>query len=924
MSSPNGADYVPAVGPRLGRVLVTLFIGFALLAINALYHGGVTYYEWLSGVTHQNYFYQTMFLTHLGLGALIVVPSVVYGIIHIGNARHRPKRRAVRAGYVLFTTVLVLLASGIVLTRGIGFFELRDAGNRQIAYWVHVLAPVVVIWLFVLHRLAGPKIKWRGGAVITGIAVAFSMVAIGLQTQDPRNWHQQGPVSGTKYFLPSLANTTTGNFIPARALMMDGYCQTCHADTHAGWSVSAHRFSSFNNPAYLFSVRNTREHLLARDGNVRGSRFCAGCHDPVPFFSGAFDDPGFDDVAHPTAHAGITCTVCHAITNINSPRGNADYTIEEPLHYPFAYSEHTALKWLNRFLVKGNPAFHQKTFLKPLHQEPAFCGLCHKVHLPESFNHYKWLRGQNHYDSFELSGVSGHGVESFYYPPKAVHKRGDCHMPLSPSNDFGAGRFDKSGKRKIHDHQFVGANTALAHLLDLPKNVNQAHQNFLTNAVRVDLFGLRDNATITGELFAPLGQELPELAPGGRYLLEVVLRTLTLGHTFTQGTADSNEVWLELTLSSGGRIIGKSGGLDPVDGHLDDWSHHVNAYVLDRDGNRIDRRNPEDIFVTLYNHQIPPGAADVVHYGFVVPDWVHDPIDIEAKLNYRKFDTRFTEYFLGDAFKRNELPVVTIASAHIQLPIKGGEPVLAVGSMIPDWERWNDYGIGLLRRAGSGELRQAETAFAQVQSLGKTEGTLNLARVFIRESRLQEAVVALEKASADDSYQTPWSIVYFNGIVNHQNGFLDQAIDDFRRLVDTRFDEARRREFDFSRDYRLLNRLGRVTLDRAKLGRGETGSKNREVWLREALGWFSATLELDPENVAAHYGLAQIYALLEDPDNATAHSVLHARYKVDDNARDRAIILAPQKDPAADHAANDVVIHDLQRDGAYGLPRSWR
>ena len=26
-----------------------------------------------------------------------------------------------------------------------------------------------------------------------------------------------------------------------------------------------------------------------------------------------------------------------------------------------------------------------------------------KVHLPEELNHYKWLRGQNHYDSFLLS-----------------------------------------------------------------------------------------------------------------------------------------------------------------------------------------------------------------------------------------------------------------------------------------------------------------------------------------------------------------------------------------------------------------------------------------------------------------------------------------------------------------------------------------
>ncbi len=140
------------------------------------------------------------------------------------------------------------------------------------------------------------------------------------------------------------------------------------------WSVSAHRFASFNNPAYLFSVRNTRKAALERDGNVQAARFCAGCHDLVPFFSGAFDDPDFDDVNHPTAAAGITCTGCHAITHINSPRGNADYTIEEPLHYPFIDSEQPFLAWLNRFMVKAKPAFHKKTFLKPLHKSSEFCG----------------------------------------------------------------------------------------------------------------------------------------------------------------------------------------------------------------------------------------------------------------------------------------------------------------------------------------------------------------------------------------------------------------------------------------------------------------------------------------------------------------------------------------------------------------------
>ena len=55
-------------------------------------------------------------------------------------------------------------------------------------------------------------------------------------------------------------------------------------------------------------------------------------------------------------------------------------------------------------------------------------------------------------------------------------------------------------------------------------------------------------------------------------------------------------------------MIGISGGLNPDDQAVDPYSHFVNAYVLDRDGNRIDRRNAEDIFTPLYNHQIPPPA----------------------------------------------------------------------------------------------------------------------------------------------------------------------------------------------------------------------------------------------------------------------------------------------------------------------------
>ena len=54
-------------------------------------------------------------------------------------------------------------------------------------------------------------------------------------------------------------------------MMMDNYCLNCHPDAYRGWFHSAHRFSSFNNKPYLFSVRETRQVALKRDGNVKAA-----------------------------------------------------------------------------------------------------------------------------------------------------------------------------------------------------------------------------------------------------------------------------------------------------------------------------------------------------------------------------------------------------------------------------------------------------------------------------------------------------------------------------------------------------------------------------------------------------------------------------------------------------------------------------
>ncbi|MHC5002705.1 MAG: multiheme c-type cytochrome, partial [Planctomycetota bacterium] len=864
-SDPGGATprrYVPAVGPRLRRLLAVVLGLFAVMAVNSVYLVAVT----VAGTRFQGYFYQWMFLGHLLLGLAITAPVVVFGVLHSRNARRRPNRRAIRAGYALFAAALALLATGFVLLRldvaGIRL-EVNDPFARSAAYWVHVVSPVVAIWLFVLHRLAGRRIRWRTGLGWAALATVFAVGMLLVQRQDPRAWNVVGPASGERYFAPSLARTSSGNFIPEHVLANDQYCKECHEDVHRGWAHSVHRFSSFNNPPYLFSVQNTRRKLMERDGSVRASRFCAGCHDPVPFFTGAFDDPRFDDpeydlAADPTAQAGITCTVCHAISNINSVRGNADYTIDEPVHYPFTFSERPLLRWINRQLVKAKPEFHKATFLKPLHREPEFCGTCHKVHLPEELNGYKWLRGQNHYDSFWLSGVSGQGVESFYYPALAETDCNGCHMPLRASEDFAAGAFETDpdaplfGRNAIHDHQFPSANTAIPHLLGMPSWVNDAHRAFVADICRLDIFGLREGGRIDGELAAPLRPAVPTLARGGSYLLDVVIRTLKLGHLLTEGTADSNELWLELTVRSGDRVIAASGDR-AADGTVDPWAHFVNAFVIDREGRRIDRRNAEDIFVSLYNHQIPPGAADVVHYRLDVPADAGDAITVEARLLYRKFDTTYMRLVQGEDFDGNDLPVMTLAEDRLTLPVgPAAAPVDNEPVAVPAWERWNDYGIGLLRKGERGELRGAERAFTEVERCGRPDGPLNLARVYLKEGRVTDAApAALQRAAAFDPPAPEWTLLWLAGLVDKQNGRLDAAVDRFRQIVEGGFAQAAGRGFDFSRDYRLLNELASTTYLQSKQQRGAARRAQREALLRDAEGWYRRVLELDPENVAA-------------------------------------------------------------------------
>lgn len=896
------------LNPALRVLLYTIFAGFALLGTTGAYLGAVTFFDWLnSPKTYATTFTIWMFLAHGVVGAVAFVPFVLFGLWHLRKGLKMPNRAAVRMGLALFITGIVVCLTGFALFQIEGLPQLPTGTiSRTAIYWLHVVLPFAAVWLYVRHRLLGPAIKWRyakGWAAGVALFVGGMMV---MHSQSPHRWFTEGPKEGEAYFHPSEARTSDGKFIPDYSMMSDEYCMRCHQDIYDDHLHSAHKFSSFNNPAYLASVKETREVSLKRDGSVKASRWCAGCHDPVPFFSGAFDDPNFDLTNHPTAHAGITCVSCHSITHVNEMTvGNAAYTIEAPDHYPFAFNYDPTLRALSDQLIKAKPDLHKKTFLKPFHRTEEFCSTCHKVFLPVELNHYKdFLRGQNHYDTYLLSGASGHGARSFYYPPKAFDNCAACHMPEKDVGDLSvnfAGRTDPAtGKRTQRNHLFPAANTGLPELLKnepryahlspgLDRTIAE-HSAFLRGkqpegkdkVLRVDLFGIKDGPSTEHKLIAPLRPTLPKLEPGKSYVVEVVIRTLLIGHPFTQGTVDSNEVWVDFRASSGGKEFARSGAMaGPGDsGPVDEWSHFLNVLMLDRHGNRINRRNPQDIFTPLYNHQIPPGSAQLVHYRLDVPTDATGPVELNVRVRYRKFDDEYMRFVYGDK-PVPKLPVVDMCEDRVTLPVAGvAETVPAQQSPIqPAWQRWNDYGIANLLEGEAetkrGNYRQAEEAFRALLALGAKDAVshahINLARVYIDEGRLAEAAEQLQLAGRADPPAPWWTRAWLTGVVNSQtaagNADLDAAIAELERIVDPD-NQPRDRGFDFTKDYVILNLIANQLFKRAQ-GEDPGGDAQRRILLK-AVGYSERTLAIDPDNVEAHDLLKQCYAALSEPPGNTA------------------------------------------------------
>ncbi len=716
-------------------------------------------------------------------------------------------------------------------------------------------------------------------------------------------------------FFPSSAQVYGHQKIPSKFFMESDSCKRCHEDIYKQWFSSAHHFSSFNNQWYRKSVEYMQDTV-----GTRPSKWCGGCHDPAVLYSGLMDTPIKQIVHRPEAQAGLGCMMCHSIARVKSTMGQADFYLEYPKLHELAASKNPVVRMMHDFLINLNPEPHRRVFLKPFmrRQTAEFCSACHKVHQDVPVDHYRWVRGFNEYDNWQASGVSGQGARSFYYPPKP-QQCADCHMPMERSHDAGnisgfvhSHRFpgantalptanEDAGQLKLVENFLKnGALTVDIFALSPAQRPLQSGGTAEPELATTFAVGEETERKITpareeeaAPVTAPLNLVRPALRRGDTVRVDVVVRTKTVGHFFPGGTVDAYDTWLELKgTDDKGQVIFWSGMVeDNGHGPVEKGAHFYRSLQIDAHGNPINKRNTWSTRALVYVRLIPPGAADTVHYRMFIPENSGHKITLHARLCYRKFSWWNTQFsFAGQPDERSDravtanyddrpfvfskslegvsakqekipdLPVVALAENEVTLPVIAHNAPAPVEKTIVrkgDWQRWNDYGIGLFLQ---GDLKGAAAAFEKVTEAdpNNPDGWVNIGRCAVQEGDMERARVVLEKALA--LAPTLARANYFYARVLRSDGNYDAAAERLRMVL-----------AQYPRDRVVLNDLGRIFFLQRKYA--------------EAVKTLQSVLAIDPEDLEAHYNLMLCYNGLGDERLAKEHERRYLRFKADESSQ---------------------------------------
>src|SRR5580698_10578565 len=716
-------------------------------------------------------------------------------------------------------------------------------------------------------------------------------------------------------FFPSSAQVFGGQKIPSKFFMESESCKRCHEDIYNQWFSSAHHFSSFNNQWYRKSIEYMQDTI-----GTKPSKWCGGCHDPAVLYSGLMDTPIKQSVHRPESQAGLGCMMCHSIAAVKSTMGQADFYLEYPKLHEMAADTNPLARFLHDFVVKLNPEPHRRVFLKPFMREQTaeFCSTCHKVHLDVPVNHYRWIRGFNEYDNWQASGVSGQGARSFYYPAQSS-QCADCHMPLTRSSDLGnvggvvhSHRFpgantalptaNGDAEQLTATEDFLKNDILSVDIFGISQEPGVPQPAVSSQSELSTTFAVGEEAETrvmspseseVSPLTGPLNRVQASVRRGDTVRVDVVVRTKKIGHFFPGGTVDAYDTWLELKgIDDKGQTVFWSGMVeDDGKGPVEKGAHFYRSLQVDAHGNPINKRNAWATRSVVYVRLIPPGAADTVHYRMLIPESAGNKITLHARLCYRKFSwygtheafagqpdpaspnsvspdyddrpTVFTASLSGVSSKQEaipDLPIVTVAENEVTLPViahSAPVPEPKTIALKNEWQRWNDYGIGLLLQ---GDLKSAAGAFQKVTEAdpNNPDGWVNIGRCAVQEGDMERARAVLEKALALSPNLARAN--YFYARVLRADGNYEGAAARLRIVL-----------AQYPRDRVALNDLGRIFF----LQRDYTN----------AVKTLQSVLAIDPEDLQAHYNLMLSYNGLGNEKLAKEHEKRYLRFKADESSQ---------------------------------------
>ena len=897
---------MPAPRRIVGRGLSWLVV---FLAISAAY---------LYTFPQANIFYAGVVLLHAAAGvvaAILLVPALIR-LLRTGSLASRAGWLLIAAGAVVG---LILIRTGtprsewnklylhiVISLVGVGLLAASWLGRRR--SWSTDRAPGVLAFLICFTVLAAVGF---GSHKIRQSWQSRNHIQNPTMPPDTMNGEGDGPEGA---FFPSSAQVYGGQKIPSKFFMESDSCKRCHEDIYNQWFSSAHHFSSFNNQWYRKSIEYMQDTI-----GTKPSKWCGGCHDPAVLYAGLMDTPIKQIVHRPEAQAGLGCMMCHSIANVKSTMGQGDFYLEYPRLHELAATQNPVARALHDFTIRLNPEPHRRVFLKPFmrDQTAEFCSSCHKVHLDVPVNRYRWFRGFNEYDNWQASGVSGQGARSFYYPAKP-QQCADCHMPTESSKDAGnINGFVHSHRFPAANTAVPTANEDAAQLKlteDFLKNGQLTVDIFAVSPAQAPLkpgaasqselsttFAVGEEAEnkVTAEggeavpISAPLNEVQPPLRRGDTVRVDVVVRTKKVGHFFPGGTVDAYDTWLELKgTDDKGQTIFWSGMVeDNGQGPVEKGAHFYRSLQIDAHGNPINKRNAWATRAVVYVRLIPPGAADTVHYRLLVPENAGNKITLHARLCYRKFSwygtheafagrpdptkpnavtpdyddrpTVFTASLSGVSAKEEkipDLPIVAVAENEVTLPVVAhSAPAFTPKTIVrkEEWQRWNDYGIGLFLQ---GDLKGAAAAFEKVTEAdpNNPDGWVNIGRCAVQEGDMARARTVLEKALALSPKLARAN--YFYARVLRSDGNYDGAADRLRVVLS-----------QYPRDRVALNDLGRVLFLQRKYD--------------EAVKTLESVLAIDPEDLQAHYNLMLCYGGLGNEKLAKEHQARYMRFKADESSQ---------------------------------------